>query len=142
MFGFLVGEALRDLRRAGRVAVSAILLITLSLAALGGFWLVSGTRARPVGRWRARARIIVSPRREPAETALPALLERVHGVPGVASAVYVSRADALHALKQVLGRDAGVVESLPTNPLPASIEVTPAAAGGAPHGRRERAPRA
>ena len=35
MVGFLVGEALRDLRRAGRVAVSAIVLITLSLAALG-----------------------------------------------------------------------------------------------------------
>ena len=34
MLGFLVGEALRDLRRAGRVAVSAVVLITLSLAAL------------------------------------------------------------------------------------------------------------
>ena len=45
MVGFLVGEALRDLRRAGRVAVSAIVLITLSLAALGGFWLVSSAIA-------------------------------------------------------------------------------------------------
>jgi len=33
MLGFLIGEALRDLCRAGRVAISAILLITLSLAA-------------------------------------------------------------------------------------------------------------
>ena len=41
MLGFLIGEAVRDLRRAGRVAVSAIVLITLSLAALGGFWLLS-----------------------------------------------------------------------------------------------------
>ena len=39
MPSFLVGEALRDLRRAGSVGVSAILLIALSLAALGGFWL-------------------------------------------------------------------------------------------------------
>src|SRR3990172_8324123 len=146
MFGCLGGEALRALRRAGRVAVSAILLITLSLAALGGFWLVSANLDRAVGRWRDRGRILVylhpqpppaPPGRAPAETALPALLERVHGVPGVASAVYVSRADALHALKQVLGRDAGVVESLPTNPLPASIEVTPAAAGATPDGARE-----
>ena len=137
MLGFLVGEALRDLRRAGRVAVSAILLITLSLAALGGFWLVSANLDRAVGRWRDRVRIIVYLRREPAETDLPALLERVHGVPGVASAVYVSQADALHALKQVLGKDASVVESLPTNPLPASIEVTPTAAGATPDGARE-----
>ena len=37
MFPFLVGEALRDLRRAGRVGLAAILLITLSLGALGCF---------------------------------------------------------------------------------------------------------
>jgi len=36
------------------------------------------------------------------EADLPQLLERVHAVPGVASAVYVSRADALRALKQRL----------------------------------------
>ena len=129
MLGFLVGEALRDLRRAGRVAVSAILLITLSLAALGGFWLVSANLDRAVGRWRDRVRIIVYLRREPAEADLPALLERVHGVPGVASAVYVSRTDALHALKQVLGKDAGVVESLPTNPLPERFGLYPVALG-------------
>ena len=132
MFGFLMGEALRDLRRAGRVAVSAILLVTLSLAALGGFWLVSANLDRAVGRWRDRVRIIVYLKREPAEADLPQLLERVHAVPGVASAVYVSRADALRALKQVLGKDAAVVESLPTNPLPSSVEVTPAATAATP----------
>ena len=133
MFGFLMGEALRDLRRAGRVAVSAILLVTLSLAALGGFWLVSANLDRAVGRWRDRVRIIVYLKREPAEADLPQLLERVHAVPGVASAVYVSRADALRALKQVLGKDAAVVESLPTNPLPSSVEVTPAATAATPN---------
>ena len=132
MFGFLMGEALRDLRRAGRVAVSAILLVTLSLAALGGFWLVSANLDRAVGRWRDRVRIIVYLKREPAEADLPQLLERVHAVPGVASAVYVSRADALRALKQVLGKDAAVVDSLPTNPLPSSVEVTPAATAATP----------
>jgi len=133
MFGFLMGEALRDLRRAGRVAVSAILLVTLSLAALGGFWLVSANLDRAVGRWRDRVRIIVYLKREPAEADLPQLLERVHAVPGVASAVYVSRADALRALKQVLGKDAAVVDSLPTNPLPSSVEVTPAATAATPN---------
>ena len=48
MFGFLLGEALRDLRRAGRVAVSAILLITLSLAALGAFWLLSSNMSEAI----------------------------------------------------------------------------------------------
>jgi hypothetical protein len=38
MLSFFVSEALRDLRRAGRVGLSAILLITLSL----GRWAASG----------------------------------------------------------------------------------------------------
>ena len=136
MFGFLLGEALRDLRRAGRVAVSAILLITLSLAALGGFWLLSLNLGRAVGQWRDRVRIIVYLKREPAAAEVPALVERVQGVPGVAGAVYISRADALRALRQVLGKDASVVEQLPANPLPASLEVTPAAEAATPAGAR------
>jgi len=136
--GFLIGEALRDLRRAGRVAVSAIVLITLSLAALGGFWLLSSNLARAVANWRERVRIIVYLKREPAASEAPALVERVQGVPGVASVVYLSKADALKSLKEILGKDASVVAQLPANPLPASLEVTPAAAAATPdrHMRR------
>lgn len=136
MLGFLIGEALRDLRRAGRVAVSAIVLITLSLAALGGFWLLSSNLARAVANWRERVRIIVYLKREPAASEAPALVERVQGVPGVASVVYLSKADALKSLKEILGKDASVVAQLPANPLPASLEVTPAAAAATPEGAR------
>jgi len=135
--GFLVGEALRDLRRAGRVAVSAIVLITLSLAALGGFWLVSSNLERAVSRWRDRVRIVVYLRREPSATDSAALVERVRGVPGVAGVTFVGKAEALRGLKQVLGKDASVVDQLPSNPLPASLEVTPAAAAATPEGARE-----
>ncbi len=135
MLGFLIGEALRDLRRAGRVAVSAIVLITLSLAALGGFWLLSSNLKRAVTNWRERVRIIVYLKREPAPSEEGALLERVQRVPGVAGVAYISKADALKSLKQVLGKDASVVAQLPTNPLPASLEVTPAAEGATPEAR-------
>jgi len=66
VLGFLVGEALRDLRRAGRVAVSAVVLITLSLGALGAFWLVSSNLDRAVAQWRHRVRIVAYLKREPA----------------------------------------------------------------------------
>ena len=136
MLGFLIGEALRDLRRAGRVAVSAIVLITLSLAALGGFWLLSVNLERAVARWRERVRIIVYLKREPAPTEAKALVERVQAVPGVAGVLYIGKADALASLKQLLGKDASVVAQLPTNPLPASLEVTPAAVAATPEGAR------
>lgn len=136
MLAFLVGEALRDVRRAGRVAVSAIVLITLSLVAAGGFWVLSTNLGRAVADWKDRVRIIVYLRREPAPADLPGLVGRVLAIPDVAAARYVSKDDALETLRRVLGKDAGVADALPTNPLPASIEVTPSAGAATPEGAR------
>ena len=131
MLGFLIVEALRDLRRAGRVALSAILLITLALAALGGFWTVASNLGAAVTHWRDRVRIIAYLRSEPDPAGVTALLARVRAIDGVAGATYVSRADALAALKRVLGKDAAVVDAIGSNPLSASIEVTPAPSAAA-----------
>ena len=136
MLGFLIGEALRDLRRAGRVAVSAILLITLSLAALGGFWLVSSNIGQATDHWRNRVRIIVFLKRETGSGEAQALVDRVTAIPGVASVRYVGKTEALGTLKKVLGKDASVADQLPVNPLPASLEVTPTAEGATPDGAR------
>lgn len=136
MLGFLLGEALRDLRRAGRVAFSAVVLITLSLVALGAFWLLSANLGRAVAEWRDRVRVIVYLKREPASSDVPALLGRVRAMADVASARYVSKADALASLKRVLGKEAAVADQLPANPLPASIEVTPTPAATMPDGAR------
>jgi cell division transport system permease protein len=134
--GFLVGEAFRDLRRAGRVAISAIVLIMLSLCAVGSFLLLSGNLGKAVATWRDRLRVIVYLKQEPSTAGSAALVHKVEGLPGVAAVRYVSRADALASLKQVLGKDKGAAENLTANPLPASIEVTPSAEGATPEGAR------
>jgi cell division transport system permease protein len=136
VFGFLLGEALRDLRRAGRVAVSAILLITLSLAALGAFWLLSSNMSEAVAQFRERVKVIVYLKREPGTAEASALVERVRAMPGVAAVRYVGKAEALGTLKQVLGKDAAVADTLPQNPLPASLEITPTAEGATFDGAR------
>jgi cell division transport system permease protein len=136
VLGFLIGEALRDLRRAGRVAISAILLITLSLAALGGFWLVSSNIGQATDQWRNRVRIIVFLKREASTSEVAPLVERVTAMPGVSAVRYVGKAEALGTLKQVLGKDASVADQLSVNPLPASLEVTPTAEGATPDGAR------
>jgi cell division transport system permease protein len=136
VFGFLLGEALRDLRRAGRVAVSAILLISLSLAALGAFWLLSSNLGQAVDQFRERVKIVVYLKREPSTADAAALIERVRRMPGVAAVRYIGKSEALGTLKQVLGKDAAVADSLPQNPLPASLEVTPTDEGATPEGGR------
>jgi cell division transport system permease protein len=64
------------------------------------------------------------------------LLARVREIPEVASATYVSKADALAALRQTLGREAAVADQLSGNPLPASLEIIPSAEGSTPEGVR------
>jgi cell division transport system permease protein len=136
VFGFLLGEALRDLRRAGRVAISAILLISLSLAALGAFWLLSSNLGQAVAQFRERVKLVVYLKREPAEADANALVERVRRMPGVAAVRYVGKAEALGTLKQVLGKDAAVADSLAQNPLSASLEITPTEEGATAAGAR------
>jgi cell division transport system permease protein len=136
VFGFLLGEALRDLRRAGSVAVSAILLITLALAALGAFWLLSSNISQAVAQFRERVKIIIYLKREPTTVEASALIGRVRGMPGVAAVRYIGKTEALGTLKQVLGKDAAIADALPQNPLPASLEVTPTEDGATLGGAR------
>ena len=136
MLGFVIAEALRDFRRAGRVGVSAVLLIALSLAALGGFWLFSLNLGRAIDQWRDRVRVVVYLKEEPPATKLGDLLRQIESVEGVQRVRYVSKGEALHSLKRALGAQADVTDQLPRNPLPASVEVTPDANMATPEGNR------
>jgi cell division transport system permease protein len=97
---------------------------------------VSTNVGQAVAHWRDRVRVIVYLKREPAPTDVQALVERVQAMPGVATVRFVSKSEALGTLKQVLGKDASVAEQLPTNPLPASLEVTLTEDGATPDGAR------
>jgi cell division transport system permease protein len=136
LLSFIFNEAMRDLRRAGRVGVSAILLIALSLTALGGFWLLSLNLGRAIDQWGDRVRVIVYLKDEPPEAKLDDLLQKIEAVGGIQRLRFVSKADALRALKRSLGSQADVADQLPRNPLPASVEVTPDAALATPEGTR------
>ena len=136
MLSFVMNEAMRDLRRAGRIGLAAILLIALSLTALGGFWLLSLNLGRAIDQWGDRVRVIVYLKDEPAAAKLDDLLQRIEAVGGIQRLRYVSKAEALRVLKRSLGSQADVAEQLPRNPLPASVEVTPDAAIATPEGAR------
>jgi cell division transport system permease protein len=136
VIAFLVSEAFRDLRRAGGIAASAVALITLALAAVGAFWLASSNVGGAITQWRDRVRIAVYLKREPAPAEAAALVERVEAIPGVAAVRYVGKTEALDALRRALGKDASLVDQLPSNPLPVSLEVTPAASAVTPEDAR------
>lgn len=136
MLAFLTGEAFSNLRRGGRVAVSAVLLITLSLAALGAFRVLSLNIGRAVEQWRDRLRVVAYLREEPSAGGVEGLLRKVEGVGGIQRLRYVSKAEALQTLRRQLGGQASVVAELPSNPLPPSVEITPAPEASTPEGTR------
>jgi cell division transport system permease protein len=136
MLGFLIGEALRNLRGAGRVAVSAVLLITLSVTAFGAFWVLSLNLGGAVKEWRERLRVVVYLREEPPPHAVDELLGKIEAVGGVQRLRYVSKAEAMESLRRELGGQASVVAELPQNPLPPSVEVTPSPEASTPEGTR------
>jgi cell division transport system permease protein len=136
VMGFLVGEAARDLRRAGRVGVFAVLLITLSLGALGAFWVLSLNLGRAVTQWRERVRVVAYLKDEPPAAQVRDLLASVEALGGVQHVRFVSKGEALATLRRALGARASVVDQLPRNPLPASLEVTPAEPAATPEGTR------
>jgi cell division transport system permease protein len=136
MLSFILNEAMRDLRRAGRIGLAAILLIALSLTALGGFWLLSLNLGRAIDQWGDRVRVIAYLKDEPPAAKLEDLLQRIEAVGGIQRLRYVSKAEALGTLKRSLGSQADVAEQLPRNPLPASVEVTPDATIATPEGTR------
>jgi cell division transport system permease protein len=121
--------------------VSAVLLIALSLSALGGFWLFSLNLGRAIEQWRERVRVVGYLKDEPSAAKLDELTQRIEAMPGVLRVRYVSKAEALKALKRSLGGQADVADQLPRNPLPASVEVTPDAGTATPEGTRELARR-
>jgi cell division transport system permease protein len=131
---FLVEEAVRDLWRAGRIGASAVVLVALSIGAVGAFWVLSANLGDALTGWRDRVRVVVFLRGE--ATSPEALVERVEDIPGVAAAHYVGKAEALASLREAFGREAAVADQLTANPLPASLEITPSAEGSTPEGAR------
>jgi cell division transport system permease protein len=132
--GFLIGEALRDLRRVGLIGVAAVLLMAISLAALGCFWLLSMNLGEAIHLWRDRVRIVAYLREEPGAASADLVARAVEGLGGVQRVRYVSKAEALEDLKRSLGAQADVVDQLARNPLPASFEITPDQASATPDG--------
>jgi cell division protein FtsX len=104
-----------------------VLLSTLAVlvagAALGGDLALGLSEAA----WRADLRVVVVLREaSPRPEAPDGIVTRARGVSGVADVRYVGPAVALAELRRLLGPRGEGLDRLPSNPLPARLEITPA----------------
>ena len=125
---YVVGATFRGCRRGGSAAAAVVLLSALAVlsagATLAGDLALAGAEAG----WRASLRLVVVLRDAgPRPEGPDGIAGRARALRGVSAVRYVAPDVALAELRQLLGPRGDGLDRLPSNPLPARLEVTPAA---------------
>jgi cell division transport system permease protein len=111
------------LRRGGLMTVAATTTMLVALTVAGGGALVSANLVHVAALLEDQVEVVVLLRDGLAPAQQRRTLAAVEALPGVRRAVLVGRAEALRRLQTAYGMPASLAESLPSNPLPDSIEV-------------------
>ncbi|HBL31959.1 MAG TPA: hypothetical protein DD490_34485 [Acidobacteria bacterium] len=119
-------EAAINLARGWKVSLVAVLTITLSLFVGGAFLLVSGNLLASVERWRGEMRVVVYLQPGMAEDRVEALAGELRRGPGIAGVETVSAVAARERFQEAFPSLSDLVEGMGDEPLPPSLEVTPA----------------
>lgn len=131
--GSVLRAALRGMRATPLVFVASVGTMTAGLLLLGSYLLLVQNMRTMLERSGHDFRLVAF-----LETELPAsdgradLAGRVEALAGVRAVEYVSSAAALERLRRDLGREAGILDGLEQNPLPASLEIEISAARRSP----------
>lgn len=122
----VLGATLRALGRGGGAAVASVLVTALAVLVTGATLAGRVALTRAVAAWRADLRVVVVLREpDPRPGAPDGVVGAAGALPGVAAVRYVAPAEALAELGRLLGSRGGDLDRLPTNPLPARLEVMP-----------------
>jgi cell division transport system permease protein len=120
---YFFDEALASLARSYGTALIAVATIAAAFSVLGGFLIVTANMERAFVQWQEAAEfsVYLSDDANDEQRAAIAQISRDSGV--VVSAEFVSKDEALRRFRQNFGSLAEASDAIPSNPLPASIEV-------------------
>jgi cell division transport system permease protein len=120
---FFFSEAFRALRRNGAPTLAAVITTVVTVVLLGVLIPVFQTAQAKSDEVRNELNVQFAVYDDATHAELVAAKDKIEGIPGVDSVVYISKQEALATLKSELS-DKSIVEELHTNPLPASFQVT------------------
>ncbi len=121
--GYYLRRALQGIRSNLLVTFLSVVTTTVSLLTLGTFLLLyTNLRASTAG-WGGDVQIVAYVADGLSMEEVNHLSESISRLAGVSAVKYVSREDALERFRRDLGAQAGVLDGLTTNPLPASLEI-------------------
>ncbi|MDR3052521.1 MAG: permease-like cell division protein FtsX [Coriobacteriales bacterium] len=120
-FFYFIKEALRNTKKNFSTTVGAVITIFLSLLVIGVFILVSLVIDRVVQSVEDQVSITVFVADGAEQGNIDLLISYTQSLPDVSEVTFTTKEQAIEKFKET--SDAGIVEQLDGNPLPASIEV-------------------
>lgn len=119
-----LNRALQDIGSNGFLHAITVAIIGLVLLILAAFIVIFMNVNRIAERWQADIRIVAYVKEGVDQDRISLLHQRIKGFYGVNEAVFVSADEALVRLRSQMRNQAGVLDGLKENPLPASFEIS------------------
>lgn len=112
------------MRQSPFLCTAAIATVAVSLTILAFFAIVVLNVQKLTSHWSKEVQIVAYMDQTPDQGQLKAWMTEIGNLPEVAAVTYVSPAEAHNRFKTRLGQDAGLLDGLATDILPASLEIT------------------
>lgn len=119
-----LNQALTGIKRAGFMSAACVIIMTCSLLILGIFLLATANLREVLRFAHEKVEIVVFLEDDISKATADSLLTEIEAIPFIESMRHVDPALAMERLKQEFGNRSHILESLESNPLPASLEIT------------------
>ena len=121
--GYYFRRALQGIRTNFLVTSLSVVTIAVSLLTLGTFLLLYINLRASAANWGGDVQVVAYVADGLSMDEVNHLSESISRLAGVSAVKYVSREDALERFRRDLGGQAGILDGLSINPLPASLEI-------------------
>ena len=120
-----LSRAVMNLRQSWLISSITIGIISICLFLVGGYLLMTHNLQGVLEAWKNQVIVTIYLRDGFQEEDIIALQDRLSSLPEVLSVTYTSKTQALDEFRTMLGKDRSLIEGLESNPLPASLRITP-----------------
>jgi len=120
---YFIRRALRNMRQWPVLCTAAILTMAVALATMATFLLVVMNVQGLANSWSEEVQVVAYFKAPPTRNQLSSLIHQVEVLPDVQKAIYISKAEAFKRFGTRLGDDAGLLEGVSRDLLPASLEI-------------------
>ena len=120
---YFILRALRNMRQWPVLCSAAILTMAVALTTVATFFLVVINIQSLARTWSEEVQVVAYFQTPPAPTELAALVTQIEDLPEVKQAFFVSKTEAFQRFAARLGDDAGLLEGVSHDLLPASLEI-------------------